>query len=95
MAQGMTRIALFWEILDLLVNAPEPEVLASLSYELDVRRFNPCGINRALAYLREHLTDQIEESELAQMLGQSQSAFRAPSSVIQGQLWFVTAISCA
>jgi len=74
-AQGMTRIALFWEILDLLVNAPEPEVLASLSYELDVRRFNPCGINRALAYLREHLTDQIEESELAQMLGQSQSAF--------------------
>ncbi|MDR6434519.1 AraC family transcriptional regulator [Brucella pseudogrignonensis] len=74
-AQGMTRIALFWEILDLLVNAPEPEVLASLSYELDVRRFNPCGINRALAYLREHLTDQIEESELAEMLGQSQSAF--------------------
>ncbi|NWJ25580.1 AraC family transcriptional regulator [Rhizobium sp. RM] len=74
-AQGMARLALFWEILDLLVNAPHYEVLASLSFELDLTGIGDSGINRALSHLREHLTEQIEEGELAEMVGQSQSAF--------------------
>lgn len=74
-AQGMARLALFWEVLDLLVQAPEPEVLASFSYELDLESFDNGGINRTLAYLRENLTEQIEEGDLAEMTGQSQSAF--------------------
>ncbi|EPR15621.1 AraC family transcriptional regulator [Agrobacterium sp. TS43] len=74
-AQGLTRLALFWEILDLLVNAPSSEVLASLSYELDLTGIGDSGINRALSHLRQHLTEQVEEIDLAEMVGQSQSAF--------------------
>ncbi|WP_323008312.1 AraC family transcriptional regulator [Paracoccus sp. (in: a-proteobacteria)] len=74
-AQGLRRLSLFWEILDILANAPEYEVLASLSFELDLTRIHDGGINRALSYLREHLTEQVEEGELAEMVGQSQSAF--------------------
>ncbi|RCW84815.1 AraC family transcriptional regulator [Paracoccus lutimaris] len=74
-AHGLLRLALFWEILDLLVNAPEYEVLASLSFELDLTRIGDSGINRALSHLREHLTEQVEESDLAAMVGQSPSAF--------------------
>lgn len=74
-AQGLRRLAIFWEILDILACAPAPEVLASLSYELDLGGVHHGGINRALSYLREHLIEQIEEAELARMLGQSPSAF--------------------
>jgi len=74
-AQGMKRLALFWEILDILARAPEPEVLASLSYELDLPSINESGINRAIAHLREHLTDDIDERELADLVGQSASSF--------------------
>lgn len=73
-AQGLTRLALFWEILDHLV-AGQHEVLASLSFQLDLTRINDSGINRAIAYLKDNLTEQIEEGDLAQMVGQSQSAF--------------------
>ena len=73
-AQGLARLALFWEILDRLVQG-QHEVLASLSFQLDLSRFNDSGINRAIAYLKDHLTEQIDEAELAEMVGQSQSAF--------------------
>ena len=74
-AQGIRRLALFWDILAVLDDAPGHEVLASLSFELDLSRLHDSGINRALTYLREHLTEQIEEAELAGIVGQSQSAF--------------------
>lgn len=74
-ARGLQRLSLFWQILDILAAAPEPEVLASLSYELDVSDIESCGVNRAIAYLREHLTEPVDESELADLVGQSTSAF--------------------
>lgn len=74
-AQGLRRLSLFWEIMAILAGAEGYEVLASLSFSLDLSRVHDGGINRALTYLREHLTEQIEESELAEMVGQSQSAF--------------------
>lgn len=74
-AQGLRRLALFWDILDILACADDYEVLASLSFELDLSKINDSGINRALTYLREHLTEQIEEAQLSAMVGQSQSAF--------------------
>ncbi len=73
-AQGLKRLALFWDILALLVDA-DYEVLASLSFQLDLSGTEDSGINRALSHLRENLTDQVEESELAAMVGQSPSAF--------------------
>lgn len=74
-SQGMMRLATFWEILEVLATAPEPEVLASLSYELDLSDINQGGINQAIAHLREHLTDDIDERELADLVGQSSSSF--------------------
>lgn len=73
-AQGMSRLALFWQILGHLAEG-QHEVLASLSFELDLSQFNDSGINRAIAHLKEHLTEQVDEGALAQMVGQSQSAF--------------------
>lgn len=73
--RGIRRLALFCEILDIMANAPEPEVLASLSYELDLTNINESGINRAIAHLREHLTDDIDERDLAHMVGHSPSSF--------------------
>jgi AraC-like DNA-binding protein len=73
-AQGLKRLALFWDILALLVDA-DYEVLASLSFQLDLSGTEDSGINRALSHLRENLTDQVEEGELAAMVGQSPSAF--------------------
>lgn len=73
-AQGLKRLALFWEILDRLA-AGDHEVLASLSFQLDLTSTEDSGINRALSHLRENLTDQVEESELAEMFGQSPSTF--------------------
>lgn len=73
-AQGLRRLSLFWEILELLV-AGEHEVLASLSFEPSLSRTEDSGINRALAHLREHLTRQIEERDLAEIVGQSPSVF--------------------
>ncbi|UHS59132.1 AraC family transcriptional regulator [Agrobacterium vaccinii] len=73
-AQGLKRLALFWDILALLVDA-DYEVLASLSFQLDLTGTEDSGINRALSHLRENLTDQVEEGELAAMVGQSPSAF--------------------
>lgn len=69
--RGLKRLALFWDILDVLANAPEPEVLASLSYKLDLSDVQGSGLNRAIAYLREHLTDDIGE----QVVGQHPSSF--------------------
>lgn len=74
-ARGLRRITLFWEILEALVAAPEPEVLASLSYELDLGAQADRGVNRAIAHLRENLTETVSEQELARLVGQSPSAF--------------------
>jgi AraC-like DNA-binding protein len=74
-ARGLKRLSLFWDILDVLASAPEPEVLASLSYELDLTNINESGINRAIAHLREHLTDDIDERDLAGLVGHSPSSF--------------------
>ena len=73
-AQGLHRIALFWDILGHLA-AGEHEVLASLSFEPNLTQTKDSGINRAIAHLREHLTQPVQEAELADMVGQSTSVF--------------------
>ena len=73
-SQGMSRLALFWEILGHLAEG-KYDVLASLSFQLDLSRINDSGINRAIAHLKDNLTEQVDEGDLAQMVGQSKSAF--------------------
>ena len=74
-ARGLRRLTLFWQLLEILSEAPDPEVLASLSYELDLDALGEGGVNRAIAHLRENLTENIDEAELAALVGQNQSAF--------------------
>lgn len=74
-ARGLRRLGLFCELLDVLLSAPEPEVLASLSFEMDAKATDDCGVNRAIAFLRENLTDHVNETQLAELTGQSTSAF--------------------
>ncbi|MFN3279042.1 MAG: helix-turn-helix domain-containing protein [Paracoccus hibiscisoli] len=74
-ARGVRRLGLFFQILDLLAHAPKSQVLASLSFVLDMQRAGDSDMNRALAHLRRNLLDPVSETELARLTGQSQSAF--------------------
>jgi AraC-like DNA-binding protein len=74
-AHGVRRLALFWEIMDVLVAAPAPEVLASPSYTGDVQKATGSAINRAIAHLRENVSEDVSERDLAELVGMSRTAF--------------------
>ena len=74
-ARGVRRLGLFFQILDLLATAPKAQTLASLSFVMDMQRAEESDMNRALGHLRENLLDAVSETELADLTGQSQSAF--------------------
>lgn len=71
-AQGVRRIELFMSMIGLLERARGRRVLAGASYLPDPSGYMSAGINKALAFIRENLTQPFEEAELA---GQSASAF--------------------
>lgn len=74
-AQGIRRLELFMGIVRLLVAAPRPRPLASERYLPDPSGFMSAGVNKALAYIDRHLTEPFTETDLANLTGQSQSAF--------------------
>lgn len=74
-AHGIKRLSLFWEIMDMLVSAPEPEVLASPSYAGDIQKATNSAINRAIAHLRENVSANVSEQDLAELVGMSCTAF--------------------
>ena len=74
-SRGIRRLGMFCELLDILVHAPEPKVLASLNFVSDTDATDDSGVNRAIAFLRENLTEQVDEPQLANLVGQSPSAF--------------------
>ncbi|PWJ11736.1 AraC family transcriptional regulator [Jannaschia seohaensis] len=74
-ARGVMRLALFFEILDKLLNASKTQTLSSLNFMLSMEKAEESDMNRVIAHLRENLTEPVTESELAEMTGQSQSAF--------------------
>lgn len=74
-AQGVRRIELFMMISGALSRAPGAEILASTSYLPDPSGYMSAGMNKALAYIREHLTTPFGEADLAEIAGQSTSAF--------------------
>jgi AraC-like DNA-binding protein len=73
-AQGVRRIELFLSILGHLSRGKH-KALASASYLPDPSGYMSVGINKALAFLRENLTQPFTEAELATIAGQSTSAF--------------------
>jgi AraC-like DNA-binding protein len=74
-AQGIRRITLFVALLDLLVASPAPAKLASAEYHADPARYAETRINHVLSYIGKNLSQELRETELAQLAGQSVSAF--------------------
>ena len=74
-AAGVRRVELFLLILGLLTRGHDARALASANYLPDPSGYMSAGINKALAFLRENLTQPFSEAELAAIAGQSTSAF--------------------
>lgn len=74
-ARGVRRIELFLLILGHLCRGQRDELLASASYLPDPSGYMSAGINKALAFLRGNLTQPFTEAELAEIAGQTTSAF--------------------
>lgn len=74
-AQGVRRIELFMMIAGTLSRAQAARTLASAGYLPDPSGYMSAGINKALAYLRENLTQHFDETDLAAIAGQSPGAF--------------------
>ncbi|WP_414449129.1 AraC family transcriptional regulator [Burkholderia sp. 22PA0099] len=74
-AQGMRRIVLFVSLFELLVRSPEPARLASAAYCADPARYGASRINHVLAHIGKNLSQELRETDLAALSGQSASAF--------------------
>ncbi|MFL9899611.1 AraC family transcriptional regulator [Paraburkholderia fungorum] len=74
-AKGMRRITLFLALLDLLVQSVAPVKLASAAYCADPARYAETRINHVLSYIGKNLSQELRETELAELVGQSVSAF--------------------
>ena len=74
-AQGVRRIELFMLIAGLLSRAQKATTLASASYLPDPSGYMSVGINKAIAYIRENLTQPFSEADLARIAGQTTGAF--------------------
>ncbi|HZZ14312.1 MAG TPA: AraC family transcriptional regulator, partial [Paraburkholderia sp.] len=74
-ARGLRRLVLFMSMLDILTNAEDRKTLASPAYRADPTGFAASRINHVLSYIGENLSSELRESDLAQLAGQSVSAF--------------------
>jgi AraC-like DNA-binding protein len=74
-AQGLRRLELFIRIFEILNRAQPSRLLASPSYLPDPSGYMSAGMNKALAFIRENLTQHFDEADLAAIAGQSTSAF--------------------
>lgn len=74
-AKGMRRLTLFLALFDLLVQSVAPVKLASAAYCADPARYAESRINHVLSYIGKNLSQALRESELAELVGQSVSAF--------------------
>ncbi|WP_375449958.1 helix-turn-helix domain-containing protein [uncultured Devosia sp.] len=74
-AQGVRRIELFMHVMGSLCRASGVRTLASSTYLPDPSGYMSVSINKALAHISGHLTEPFNEADLAQIAGQSPSAF--------------------
>lgn len=74
-ARGLRRIVLFLSMLQILADAADRELLASPAYEADASSFASTRINHVLAYIGKNLANDLRETDLARLAGQSVSAF--------------------
>ena len=73
--QGIRRIELFLGVIGALARAADVEELTSAGYLPDPSGFMSAGINKALAYINDNLTEPFSETDLARIAGLSTGAF--------------------
>lgn len=74
-AQGIRRIKIFMDVIGALGGARDARLLTSASYIPDPSGFMSTGINEALAYVNQNLTEPFDETDLAEIAGLSPAAF--------------------
>jgi AraC-like DNA-binding protein len=74
-AKGLRRIELFMAIVGTLARSKSAQPLASASYLPDPSGYMSAGMNKAIAFIRENLTQPFDETDLARIAGQSTSSF--------------------
>lgn len=74
-ARGARRIEIFMGVIGALSRAADTRLLTSAGYLPDPSGFMSAGINEALAYINENLTEPFDETDLARIAGLSAGAF--------------------
>jgi len=74
-ARGLPRITLFLSVLERLCQARERTLLASQAYRTEPSSLAMTRISHVLTYISHNLSTELREAELAQLAGQSVSAF--------------------
>lgn len=74
-AKGVHRIEVFMAVIGALGRARDTRLLTSASYHPDPSGFMSAGINEALAYINQNLTEPFDEKDLAEIAGLSAGAF--------------------
>jgi AraC-like DNA-binding protein len=74
-AQGLRRLGLFIALFELLAQSAGPTRLVSAAYRADPARYAGTRINHVLAFIGKNLSQELRETELAELSGQSASAF--------------------
>ncbi|WP_208246506.1 AraC family transcriptional regulator (plasmid) [Rhizobium sp. T1470] len=74
-ATGARRIALFMQLVELLTGANDHVALTTSDYQPDPSGYMSIGTNKALAFIRERLTEPFSETDLSAIAGQTPSAF--------------------
>lgn len=74
-AQGARRVALFFDLLDLLSPVGTVGRLASAGYRIDVSSYMNSEINHVLATIGRNLDGDLSEGDLARLVGFSASKF--------------------
>lgn len=74
-AKGPSRASLFVDLLAELASDATVSTLASDTYLPDPSGFMTAGVNKALRFINENLTDQFGEADLAETAGMTASAF--------------------
>jgi AraC-like DNA-binding protein len=74
-ARAFQRLALFFELIDLLARAPEKKLLASPDYAPTLDRETLRVVRDVISYVVDNLSATVRMSEAAAIAGMTQSAF--------------------
>ena len=74
-ARGFQRLALFFELIDLLARTPEKKILASPDYAPTLDKETLRVVHDVISYIVDNLSGTVRMSEAAAIAGMKQSAF--------------------